>query len=189
MALQVTSYLPRKVAYSVNMLLKMKPQLRSDKRKGTVGSCLIPPPRSLEPPCFRCRTYHHKCLSISTLAKQYFDSISNTFYFSWAFSRAGVLGGSVALFVVAFVAYETARVLLMAQRSIFQRTGLILSYPEIASTIFEDDRWASFVRTATIVSCIGGCCGYMIFLGQVRVLFLINISRNLLFMPKSMLRI
>lgn len=92
---------------------------------------------------------------------------ASMFSMPWAFEQAGVIGGSISLFCVAYIAYETARALLMAQRALFQRTGNILSYPEIASEILGSPRWGSFVRTATIISCIGGCCGYMIFLGQV----------------------
>lgn len=92
---------------------------------------------------------------------------ASMFSLPWAFQQAGVLGGSVVLMLVALVAGETARMLLMAQRAIFERSGKVLRYPEIAAEILGHENWAHFVRTATIVSCIGGCCGYMIFLGQV----------------------
>ena len=110
---------------------------------------------------------------------------TNTFEFNlyrWAFEQAGVLGGTVSLFLVAYIAYETARVLLMAQRALFKRHGKILSYPDIASEILQSSNWGSFVRTATIVSCIGGCCGYMIFLGQVGGRLNIDIIHTYLYM-------
>ena len=92
---------------------------------------------------------------------------ASMFSLPWAFQQTGVIGGSIVLLIVACVAGETARMLLIAQRAIFERTGAILRYPEIAEEILGHVNWAHFVRTATIISCLGGCCGYMIFLGQV----------------------
>jgi amino acid permease len=102
---------------------------------------------------------------------------ASMFSLPWAFQQTGVIGGSAVLLLVALVAGETALLLLMAQRAIFERSGRILRYPEIAEEILGHEHWATFIRTATIISCIGGCCGYMIFLGQV--------SEQLLSLPYS----
>ncbi len=55
------------------------------------------------------------------------------FAMPWGFQQSGVLGGALVLIGVAFLSYETARILLVAQKVYFQQTGEIKGYPEIAS--------------------------------------------------------
>lgn len=111
---------------------------------------------------------------------------ASMFSLPWAFQQSGVVGGSVVLFLVAIVAGETARMLLVAQRAIFERSGKILRYPEIASEILGNENWGHFVRTATIISCVGGCCGYMIFLGQVVIITPENSRTFLIYWIRSL---
>lgn len=85
----------------------------------------------------------------------------------WGFEQSGVIGGVIITSVVAYLSYVTAWSLLLAQKSIFDRNGSILSYPEIAAEILDVDIWSSVVSVATVVSCLGGCVGYLIFLGQL----------------------
>ena len=84
----------------------------------------------------------------------------------WGFEQAGLLGGAAIIFLVAPLSYETARVLLVAQRMIYQATGQVKSYPEIAGDVLGKN-WAVVVKSATVISCLGGCVGYLIFLGEV----------------------
>lgn len=84
----------------------------------------------------------------------------------WGFEQAGLLGGMLVIFLVAPLSYETARVLLVAQRMIYQATGQVKSYPEICGDVLGKN-WALVVKAATVISCLGGCVGYLIFLGEV----------------------
>lgn len=87
------------------------------------------------------------------------------FAMPWGFQQSGVFGGSVVLFVVSSLSYETARILLVAQKLYFQQTGEVKGYPEIASAAL-GPQWYYVVKVTTIVSCLGGCIGYIIFFGQ-----------------------
>ena len=88
------------------------------------------------------------------------------FAMPWGFSQAGLIGGALTICLVAPLSYETARVLLVAQRMIFQSSGVVKNYPEIASDVLGKG-WALVVKSATVISCLGGCVGYLIFLGEV----------------------
>ena len=88
------------------------------------------------------------------------------FAMPWGFEQAGLLGGAATILLVAPLSYETARVLLVAQRMIYHSTGVVKNYPEIASDILGKN-WAVVVKSATVISCLGGCVGYLIFLGEV----------------------
>ena len=88
------------------------------------------------------------------------------FAMPWGFEQAGLVGGALTICLVAPLSYETARVLLVAQRMIYHSTGVVKNYPEIASDIL-GKKWAIVVKVATVVSCLGGCVGYLIFLGEV----------------------
>lgn len=88
------------------------------------------------------------------------------FAMPWGFEQAGLIGGTLTICLVAPLSYETARVLLVAQRMIYQSTGQVKNYPEIASDVL-GKKWALVVKIATVISCLGGCVGYLIFLGEV----------------------
>jgi len=88
------------------------------------------------------------------------------FAMPWGFEQAGLIGGALTICLVAPLSYETARVLLVAQRMIYHSTGVVKNYPEIASDILGKN-WSMVVKTATVISCLGGCVGYLIFLGEV----------------------
>jgi amino acid permease len=103
------------------------------------------------------------------------STISNTcnallgvsiFTMPWGFSQAGFIGGILILIVVGCVSYETARIMLLSQRELYKKSGAIKSYPEIAAEIL-GEKWSIIVKFATIISCIGGNVGYIIFLGQI----------------------
>lgn len=88
------------------------------------------------------------------------------FAMPWGYLKSGIIGGSILVFGVCLLSFETARVLLVAQRILYYRTGEIKSYPEIAAITMGNTIWSTVVQTATIISCIGGCIGYLIFLGE-----------------------
>lgn len=87
------------------------------------------------------------------------------FAMPWGFQQAGIAGGLIVLLLVANLSFDTARMLLISQKALYLRTGQVLSYPEIASSSL-GSMWGEIVRTATIVSCLGGCTGYLIFFGE-----------------------
>lgn len=87
------------------------------------------------------------------------------FAMPWGFQQSGVLGGSLVVIVVAALSFETARILLVAQKVYFQQTGEVKGYPEIASTAL-GPMWHYVVQVTTVISCLGGCTGYIIFFGQ-----------------------
>ena len=89
------------------------------------------------------------------------------FTIPWAFSQAGLLGGLVVLVLVSTISFETAKAVLRAQRKLFVLHGRVFSYPEIAANVFERQILSQVVQMATIISCLGGNVGYMIFLGQM----------------------
>ena len=82
------------------------------------------------------------------------------------FSRAGLLGSSIVLIFVAYLAYDTSIIMLKAQRGLFLRTNKVATFPEIAGSILGAP-YNPIVKTATCISCFGGCCGYLIFLGSL----------------------
>lgn len=90
---------------------------------------------------------------------------ASLFAMPWGFSKSGVLGGLVVLTLVAYVSFETARLLLISQRLHFERTDEVIGYPELARLAL-GPQWFYIVQGATIISCLGGCTGYMIFFGQ-----------------------
>lgn len=87
------------------------------------------------------------------------------FAMPWGFQQAGILGGVLILGVVAVLSFDTARMLLVCQKYYYLRTGEVKSYPEIAGAALGNE-WQSIVQLATIISCLGGCTGYMIFFGE-----------------------
>lgn len=87
------------------------------------------------------------------------------FAMPWGFQQSGVFGGSLVVIGVAALSFETARILLVAQKVYFQQTGEVKGYPEIASAAL-GPMWHYVVQVTTIISCLGGCTGYIIFFGQ-----------------------
>lgn len=60
--------------------------------------------------------------------------------------------------------------------------GDIKSYPEIAAIMMDNEIWSTLVQLATVISCIGGCIGYLIFLAEtVGQLFSISLQHSILF--------
>ena len=87
------------------------------------------------------------------------------FAIPWGFEESGALGGTAVTALIAFLSHETARLLLQSQRLFFENNREIKGYPEMtASTLGES--WYYVVQLATIISCLGGCTGYLIFLAQ-----------------------
>ena len=69
----------------------------------------------------------------------------------WGYEESGLAGGSLILIVVAFLSYETARILLLVQKLYYQRSGEVKGYPEIAEAAL-GLAWSNVVKIATIVS-------------------------------------
>lgn len=88
------------------------------------------------------------------------------FAMPWGFVQSGIFGGIFVLFFVAFLSYDTAKVLLKTQRILFYKTGHVYSFPEICSNIL-GPVFSPIVKVATCISCLGGCAGYLIFLGEL----------------------
>lgn len=89
------------------------------------------------------------------------------FAMPWGFLQSGVLGGTIITIFVAYLSFETARILLFSQKVLFQRTGEVRSYAEIASETLGSPSWGGVVKIATVISCLGSCVGYLIFLGEI----------------------
>lgn len=89
------------------------------------------------------------------------------FSLPWSFHIAGVYGGSVVVLIIAVISYETIRALLSAQREMYLKTGDVVGYPELAARLLMSDNWSNAIQTATVISCIGGNIGYLIFIGGI----------------------
>jgi amino acid permease len=87
------------------------------------------------------------------------------FAMPWGFQQSGVVSGVVILIIVAVLSYDTSRMLLVCQKYFYMRTGEVKGYPEIAASAL-GPHWHTIVQTTTIVSCLGGCTGYIIFFGD-----------------------
>jgi amino acid permease len=88
------------------------------------------------------------------------------FAMPWGFVQSGLFGGIFVLFFVAFLSFDTATVLLKTQRVLFFKTGNVYGFPEICSNIL-GPIFSPIVKIATCISCLGGCAGYLIFLGEL----------------------
>lgn len=88
------------------------------------------------------------------------------FAMPWGFSQSGIVGGSLITVFVAYLSFETTRVLLESQRVLYFRTFEVKSYPEIAAATL-GPIYSSIVHLATAISCLGGCVGFLIFLGEI----------------------
>lgn len=85
-----------------------------------------------------------------------------------------MIGGIIILCTVASLAFETARILLLSQWMLYSKTAIVSTYPEIASSVLGKS-WYYVVSGGTAISCLGGCVGYLIFLGELSAQ-LINVS-------------
>lgn len=83
----------------------------------------------------------------------------------WGYAKSGLLGGTLIIFIVTYFSYDSARLLLCVQKVHYSQTGSILSFPEMAGLTL-GEKWSTLVTIATIISCLGACVGYLIFLGQ-----------------------
>ena len=88
------------------------------------------------------------------------------FEMSWGYFNSGLIGGTLMVIIVDVLSFETARILLVSQRLLFQRTGDVKGYPEIAALTMGSKIWSLIVQIATIISCLGVCIDSMIFLGE-----------------------
>jgi hypothetical protein len=88
------------------------------------------------------------------------------FAMPWGFSRSGIVGGSLITAFVALLSFETTRVLLESQRVLYFRTFEVKSYPDIAAATL-GPTYSTVVHIATAISCLGGCVGFLIFLGEL----------------------
>jgi hypothetical protein len=82
------------------------------------------------------------------------------------FLKSGVLGGIILVVLVSCFAFETVRVLLVAQRALYQRTGVVKTYPQIVADLL-GDHWSPIVKLATIVSCMGACTSLVVSFAQL----------------------
>lgn len=104
------------------------------------------------------------------------------FAMPWGFLQSGLLGGAIITIFLAFLSFETARILLACQKQLYQKTGEVMSYPEIASETLGGPIWGTIVKIATVISCLGSCVGYLIFLFEIAgQLFDISYNYALLF--------
>ena len=87
-----------------------------------------------------------------------------------------MIGGIIILTIVSSLAFETARVLLLSQWILYSKSGIVNTYPEIASTVLGKPLYY-VVNIATAISCLGGCVGYLIFLGEISAQ-LLHVSFN-----------
>lgn len=90
----------------------------------------------------------------------------SVFSVPYLFAKSGVLGGSILIIVVSRLAFETVRILLIAQRALYQRTGVVKTYPEIVADLL-GKHWSPVVKLATIVSCLGACTSFVVFFVQL----------------------
>lgn len=106
--------------------------------------------------------------NLGTIANLLSTIISGSmFSLPWSFHLAGVFGGTMVILVIALISYETTRSLLSAQREIYLKTGNVVGYPELASHFLNSPKWADAIETATVISCIGGNIGYLVFIGGI----------------------
>jgi len=101
----------------------------------------------------------------------------------WGFQQSGIIGGSIITVFIAYIAFETVKILLLAQRLLFLKYKEVKSYPEITTLSLGGGYtsngwyWGSLVQAATVISCLGGCVGYLIFLGEITSqLFSLNLT-------------
>jgi hypothetical protein len=118
----------------------------------------------IPPPSCEKETFSHY-ISVVANATNALLGVS-IFMMPWGFMQSGLVGGSFITFFVAGLSFQTADGLLEAQKILYQRTGDVLSYPEVAGIVLGAS-WSSVVQMATAISCLGGCVGFLIFLGAL----------------------
>lgn len=101
------------------------------------------------------------------------------FAMPWTFQQAGIMAGILSLIVIAFVSYDTGRSLLNIQAGLYETTGEIMGFKRMADYILGRG-WGMAVELSTLVSCVGGCIGYLIFFGE-------TVGQGLGMHPKSVL--
>ena len=118
----------------------------------------------------------HKNRGDAIVSAYNFGTISNLlstlisgsmFSLPWSFHIAGIYGGSLVVLIIAVISYETIRALLSAQREIYLKSGDVVGYPELAAFFLDSSNWSTAIQTATVISCIGGNIGYLIFIGGI----------------------
>lgn len=108
----------------------------------------------------------------------YVSIVSNTmngllgvsiFAIPWGFAMSGLIGGIIIVLTVSWLAFETVRILLIAQKALYRTTGTVYTYPELAVELLNNQIWSPVVKCATIVSCLGCCTSYIIFFNDLYV--------------------
>lgn len=87
------------------------------------------------------------------------------FAMPWTFQQAGVVAGFFSLILIAFVSYDTGKNLLNIQTGLYETTGEIMGFKRMADYILGKG-WGMAVELSTLISCVGGCIGYLIFFGE-----------------------
>ena len=59
------------------------------------------------------------------------------FAMPWGFTQSGICGGTLLVIVIGMLSFETARILLLAQQHVFERTGHIHTYISCTLNIFQ----------------------------------------------------
>lgn len=126
-------------------------------------------------------------LSIITESTSVIANVSNgllgvgIFAMPWGFQQSGTLGGTMITLFLAYLSFDTLCILLETQKTLFIKKGEVYSYPEVAQLILGSNTWGSIVKIATVISCLGSCIGYFIFLGEIcGQLFAVSISEAVL---------
>lgn len=86
----------------------------------------------------------------------------SVFTIPWGFQRSGIILGCGLTILVAWISFETSRIVLTAQSKLYASTGHVYSYPEISNE-YLGSPFGALVKTSTVVSCFGGCIGSLIF--------------------------
>ena len=84
----------------------------------------------------------------------------------WGFLMSGIIGGIMVIITIAYLSFETTRILLLAQSRIFLHTGEIPSYADIAAE-YLGPPFGLIVKLSTVISCLGGCIGSLIFIASL----------------------
>lgn len=90
----------------------------------------------------------------------------------WGFSQSGVVSGIILTLLISILSYITVCMLLECQMVTYARTNDVKSYADLAQTILHTGansviHYSTVVKVATVVSCIGTCIGYLVFLGEL----------------------
>ena len=88
------------------------------------------------------------------------------FIVPWGYLQSGILGGSIIIIFVAVAAFCTVVFIITLQQHYFNRTGEIADYAEIVSLSIGPFA-SNIVAMCTIISCLGACVSYLIFIGRV----------------------